>query len=74
MATEQTSRVLKHCAQPLSGPLTSLFRKICRQSIFPASWKISRITPVFKRGSRLDPICYRPVAVLPTLSRILNDC
>ena len=33
-------RVLKRCAQPLSGPLTSLFRKICRQSIFPASWKL----------------------------------
>ena len=65
-------RVLKRCAQPLSGPLTSLFRKICQQSIFPASWKISCITPVFKRGSRLDPTCYRPVAVLPTLSRIFE--
>jgi len=65
-------RILKSCAQPLSGPLTSLFRKICRQSIFPASWKISRITPVFKRGSRSDPTCYRPIAVLPTLSRIFE--
>ena len=43
--------ILKSCAHPLSGPLTSLFRKICRQSIFPASWKISCITPVFKKGS-----------------------
>ena len=47
----------------LSVPLTSLFCKICCQSIFLASWKISCITPVFKKGSRLDPTCYRPVAV-----------
>ena len=66
------SQLLKSCAHPLSGPLTSLFRKICRQSIFPASWKISRITPVFKKGSRSDPTCYRPIAVLPTLSRIFE--
>ena len=42
-------QTLKSCAQLLSGPLISLFRKICRQSILPASWKISRITPVFKK-------------------------
>ena len=65
-------QILKSCAQLLSGPLTSLFRKICRQSILPASWKISRITPVFKKGSRSDPTCYRPIAVLPTLSRVFE--
>ena len=65
-------QLLKSCAHPLSGPLTSLFRKICRQSIFPASWKISHITPVFKKGSRSDPTCYRPIAVLPTLSRVFE--
>ena len=63
-------RVLKCCAQPLSGPLTKLFYLICRQSIFPTSWKISHITPVFKKDSRSDPTCYRPIAVLPTLSQV----
>ena len=67
-------RIFKSCAQPLCGPLTSLFRKICRQSIFPASWKLSRITPVFKKGSRLDPTCYRPIAVLPPCHVFLNVC
>ena len=65
-------RIFKSYAQPLCGPLTSLFRKICQQSIFPASWKLSRITPVFKKDSRLDPTCYRPIAVLPTLSCIFE--
>ena len=65
-------QILKSCAQLLSGPLTSLFCRICQQSLFPASWKISRITPVFKKGSRSDPTCYCPIAVLPTLSRVFE--
>ena len=65
-------RILKSCAQPLCGPLTALFRMICRHTDFPTSWKISRITPVFKKGSRSDPTCYRPIAVLPTLSRVFE--
>ena len=50
----------------------ALFRKICRSSIFPSSWKISRITPVYKCGSRTDPANYRPVAVLLTLSGVFE--
>ena len=63
---------MKCCAQPLSGPLTKLFCQICRQSVFPMPWKISRITPVFKKGSCSDPSCYRSIAVLPTLSRVFE--
>ena len=45
--------VLKYCARSLCGPLAPLFWRICRSSVFPSSWKISRITPIYKRGSRL---------------------
>ena len=65
-------RVLKQCASSLCGPLTALFQKICRSSIFPSSWKISRITPIHKRGLRTAPTNYRPVAVLPTLSNVFE--
>ena len=51
----------------LCGPLTTLFHMICQHSDFPTSWKIRRVTPVFKKGSRTDPTCYRPIAVLPAL-------
>ena len=65
-------RILNSCAQSLCGPLTTLFRMICRHSDFPTSWKISRVTPVFKKGSRTDPTCYRPITVLPALSRVFE--
>jgi len=65
-------RILKSCAQSLCGPLTTLFCMICRYSDFSVCWKISRISPIFKKDSRTDPTCYRPIAVLPTLSRVFE--
>ena len=65
-------RVLKSCAFALSGPLTAFFRKICYDASFPNSWKISRITPVYKKGALSDPSNYKPIAVLPTLSRVFE--
>ena len=66
-------RVLKSCASALCGPLFALFRKICNAAIFPSSWKISRITPVHKKGTHSDPTNYRPIAVLSTLSRVFEQ-
>ena len=51
----------------------SLFRIICHTTTFPSSWKISRITPVYKKGARSDPINYRSIAVLPTLSCVFEQ-
>ena len=65
--------VLKSCSSALCRPLTALFRRICCTSTFPTSWKISRITPVYKKGARSDPVNYRPIAVLPTVSRVFEQ-
>jgi len=32
-----------------------------------------RITPVYKKGAHSDPTIYRPIAVLPTLSRVFEQ-
>ena len=40
---------------------------------FPSKWKIAKIIPLYKgKGSKLDPKSYRPVAILPILSKILE--
>ena len=46
---------------------------VCRAGEFPSSWKVSRITPVYKnKGSTTDPRFYRPIAVLPTLAMVFE--
>ena len=50
-----------------------LFRPICRSGIFPKSWKVARVTLVFKhKGFAADPAFYHPVSVMPTLALLLE--
>ena len=40
---------------------------------FPTKWKIAKIVPLYKgKGSKFDPKNYRPVAILPILSKVLE--
>ena len=61
-------RVLKHCAGQLVPPLTRLFQKIGKAAEFPTSWKVARVTPVYKKEDASVPKNYRPFSVLPTLA------
>ena len=57
-------QVLKHCASQLVGPLTRLFHMISKAAEFPTSWKVARVTPVYKnedasllKNYRPSPLC-----------------
>ena len=67
----------KRCAPQLSVPLQTLFSRSLREGRLPAEWKLSKIIPVFKKGSRSDPGNYRPVALTciacKLMERILKD-
>lgn len=40
---------------------------------FPQKWKIAKVVPLYKgKGSKFDSKNYRPVAILPILSKILE--
>ena len=40
--------------------------------ILPDSWKLARVTPIFKNGSTKNRSNYRPISVLPVLSRLFE--
>jgi hypothetical protein len=54
------------------SPLTVLFQVCFEKGCFPKAFKRSLITPVYKSGSRDDVENYRPISVLPALSKILE--
>ena len=66
------ARLLKMCAPGITSSLTYLFNKSLKLGQFPDKFKQARITPIFKSKSKLDPGNYRPVSVLPILSKFLE--
>lgn len=38
----------------------------------PNEWKTAKISAIFKKGSKQDPGNYRPISVLPTISKIME--
>ena len=40
---------------------------------FPTKWKIAKVVPLYKgKGSKFDAKNYRPVAILPIMSKVLK--
>ena len=42
------------------------------EGVFPKEWKSARVTPIFKGGDRNVPYNFRPISVLPILSKIFE--
>jgi hypothetical protein len=40
--------------------------------VFPSAWKVARITPLHKTGEKSDKNNYRPISVLPILSKVFE--
>ena len=68
------SKLLKMAASIVSPPLTLISAKSIETGIFPDEWKLTRVTPIFKKGKRNDPNNYRPISVIPTATKIFEKC
>jgi hypothetical protein len=64
--------LVKHCSHLIAKPLTHIFNLSFKFGIFPDMMKKAKITPLFKKGDRQDIRNYRPIAVLPVFSKILE--
>ena len=67
-------RLLKSVKNIIIGPLTKLVNECFRKNTFPSVLKVALVTPVFKKG---DPDLlhnYRPISLLPAISKIVEKC
>ena len=55
----------------ITTPIADLLNLIFRTGIYPKIWKVANITPVYKKkGARTDKSNWRPISILPTLSKL----
>ena len=65
-------RILKTIGQTLSPSIAALINKSILTGKFPYKLKIAKVFPISKSGSKSDPCNYRPISILPTISKIFE--
>ena len=53
-------------------PITHICNLSFKNGIFPENIKTAKIIPIFKSGDREDCTNYRPISLLPQISKILE--
>ena len=67
------TKLLKLLAPAILPHLTHLVNICLSKSMFPAMLKTALITPIYKSGSRSLFSNYRPISVLPIISKLLES-
>jgi len=62
--------ILKKTAEKISIPLAHIFNRSFEMGYFPSSWKCAHVQPLFKSKDRQDKTNYRPISLLPCVSKV----
>ena len=53
-------------------PLKIIFENILLTSLYPDSWKLANVIPIFKKGDKQSTKNYRPISLLPICGKIFE--
>ena len=67
-----SAKLMRDAADFIWKPLAMVFNSSLKCGIFPDIWKLGRVRPIFKTGSRNDANNYRPISVISVFSRMLE--
>ena len=66
------ANILKESVELVKSPLTQLFNTCVETQQFPNNLKYAIVTPLFKKDDNTDKANYRPISVLPSISKIFE--
>ena len=67
-----SNKMLKHIKDEISLPLTHVINISIIHNFVPDDWKKAKMCPIFKKGDPSLPTNYRPISLLPTMSKVLE--
>ena len=67
-----SGKFLKDAANILANPISEICNLSMKYSVFPNDCQIAKLKPLFKKGSTTLPKNYRPISLLPLVSKIFE--
>ena len=67
-----SGRFLKDGADVLGIPITQICNLSIKLSHFPKDCKVAKLKPLYKKGTKTDPKNFRPISLLPIVSKIFE--
>ena len=68
-----SAKLLRIAAPAIADSLCKLINFFIDKQTFPTRWKVGKVTPIYQgQGNREDKNNYRPITVLPILSKLLK--
>ena len=65
-------RFLKEGTNILVKPISVPCNLSISKKVFPNASKVAKLKPLFKKGKKTDPSNYRPISLLPSISKIIE--
>ena len=66
------AKLLKDASSVIAKPITYLINLTISSGEIPSQWKEAKVTPIFKAGKKDDENNYRPISVLPLVSKVME--
>ena len=67
-----SNKVLKETKEIILPYLVVLFNKCIKDGVYPDSFKVAQVIPLFKGGDKADRNSYRPISLLPALGKLFE--
>ena len=67
-----SGRFLKDGANILAKLISTLCNLSISPGVFPNACNIAKLKPIFKKGKKTNPSNYRPISMLPSISKIIE--
>ena len=68
-----STHIVKTISEYIAEPITHIFNKAVEEGIFPDQLKIAKVIPVFKKGDQFEVGNYRPISILPIISKCFEQ-
>ena len=65
-------KIIKACGDSITPLITSIINNSIATGVFPDVLKEARVLPIFKSGDKERAENYRPISILPTISKIIE--